>query len=131
MFEEDGQVRRHAGVYADWLERRRTLAVVDTPTTAPANATRTERERERAMPRKLSYMLQRELDGLPAEIERLERRVAELRGTASEPSFYQRPQPEVQQVLAELQTSEENVETAIERWAELEALAANAAQREP
>lgn len=129
VFEQDGQVRRHAGGYADWLERHRALAVVDTPTVTSANATRTERER--ATPRKLSYMLQRELDGLPAEIERLERRVAELRGTASEPSFYQRPQLEVQRVLAELQTAEHTLETAIERWAELEELAANAAQREP
>lgn len=45
--------------------------------------------------------------------------------------FYQRPQLEVQQVLAELQTAEQTVERAVERWAEVEELAASTAQREP
>jgi ATP-binding cassette subfamily F protein uup len=125
VFEQDGQVRRHAGGYSDWLARHQALAVVDTPTTSVDEPVRVERERP--APRKLSYMLQRELDALPAEIEKREQRLAGLRAIASEPAFYQRPQPEVQRMLGELQGAEADVESAIERWVALEELAANPA----
>ncbi|HUQ52354.1 MAG TPA: ATP-binding cassette domain-containing protein, partial [Gammaproteobacteria bacterium] len=77
VFEADGEIRRHAGGYSDWLERHRELAVTDEPT-APAG--RVSRDtREKPAQRKLSYKLQRELDALPEQIERLEQRVVELR----------------------------------------------------
>jgi ATP-binding cassette subfamily F protein uup len=128
VFEDDGHVRRHAGGYSDWLERHRGLAVVDDPDDAPAAGggdTRT-----RAAPRKLSYKLQRELDALPDLIVRLEQRVLELRETVNEPSFYQRPRDDVQRALAELHETERAVETAVERWAELEKQATAAAGSE-
>jgi ATP-binding cassette subfamily F protein uup len=124
VFEEDGLVRRHAGGYSDWLERHRTLAVVDEPPAAsPPSGKDT---RERPPPRKLSYNLQRELDALPDLIARLEQRVAELRSVVSEPDFYRRPHAEVQPLLDELRTAEAAVDTAVNRWAELEEQAASA-----
>jgi ATP-binding cassette subfamily F protein uup len=130
VFEDDGEVRRHAGGYSDWLERRRALAIIDAPPGGASSAARREREQERERPvsRKLSYKLQRELDALPGEIETLERRVTELRSVAAAAGFYQRPPGEVQQILAELQAVESDTEAAVERWAELEGLAASAAE---
>jgi ATP-binding cassette subfamily F protein uup len=125
VFEEDGQVRRHAGGYSDWLERRRGLAVVDEPTTTVAEHGRDTRERP--VQRKLSYKLQRELDALPDQIARLEQRVAELRVVVNDPAFYQRPHIEVQQSLDTLRAAERDVEIAVDRWAELEQQAAAAA----
>ena len=121
VFEADGQVRRHAGGYSDWLARHRSLAEVDTPTATRRADSRPERDKPAA--RKLSYKLQRELDSLPNEIEQLEQGVGELRTEVSEPSFYQRPQQEVQARLAELQKLEQDLERSVERWAELEQLA--------
>ncbi len=130
VFEDDGQVVRHAGGYSDWLERHRALAVTDDPTTKPK--TQSQRDtREKPVQRKLSYNLQRELDALPVQIEQLERRVAELRVIVTEPTFYQRPHGEVQQCLAELRDAEQQVESAIDRWGELEEQAAAAASGEP
>jgi ATP-binding cassette subfamily F protein uup len=125
VFEEDGQVRRHAGGYSDWLTRHRALAVVDEPGSAVSAGGRDTRERPAQ--RKLSYKLQRELDGLPDLIARLEQNVAELRVTVTEPGFYQRPHREVQQLLDDLANAEREVEAAIDRWAELEEQAAAAA----
>ena len=125
VFESDGQVRRHAGGYSDWLERHLALAVTDTPTGDDKEQSATERTKPAS--RKLSYMLQRELDALPNRIEQLEARVGELRGTVSGPAFYQRPHSEVQQQLAALQDLEQQLERAVERWAELEQLANDAA----
>jgi ATP-binding cassette subfamily F protein uup len=126
VVEQDGQVRRHAGGYSDWLERHRALAVVDEPTAAAA-AKEQRDTRERAPQRKLSYKLQRELDALPEQIARLEQKVAEIRAVVAEPSFYQQPHAEVQQALDELRDPEQRVETAVDRWAQLEEQAAAAA----
>ncbi|BBI62759.1 hypothetical protein HSBAA_40650 [Vreelandella sulfidaeris] len=73
---------------------------------------------------KLSYNLQRELDALPAEIERLEGEVEALENEIGDPAFYQQ---EAEAVTAKLQTLEKvqkSLEVAMERWMELEALAA-------
>jgi len=124
VFEDDGQVRRHAGGYSDWLERHRALAVVDTPDDAEARDSRDTRQR--SVPRKLSYMLQRELDGLPDLIAGLEQKVAELRAVVNEPEFYRRPHREVQESLDALRDAEREVEAAVDRWGELEEQAAAA-----
>jgi ATP-binding cassette subfamily F protein uup len=131
VFEDDGVVRRHAGGYSDWLERRRGLAVVDQPVTAVPKEATVKPERERAAPRKLSYMLQRELDALPAEIEMREQRLADLRKSVADPAFYRLAQAEVQSTLSELQAAESAVDAAIERWAKLESLATSAEQGKP
>ncbi len=125
VFESDGQVRRHAGGYTDWLERHLALAVTDTPTSEDKDASATERTKPAS--RKLSYLLQRELDALPQQIEQLETRVGALRATVSEPAFYQRLHADVQQQLTALQDLEHQLERAVERWAELEQLANDAA----
>jgi ATP-binding cassette subfamily F protein uup len=124
VFEDDGQVRRHAGGYSDWLTRRRALAVVDAPSDGAAAEKRDTRSRP--PPRKLSYMLQRELDALPDLISQLEKKVAELRGAVNAPEFFRRPQAEVQESLDALRDAERAVEAAIDRWAELEEQAAAA-----
>jgi ATP-binding cassette subfamily F protein uup len=125
VFESDGQVRRHAGGYSDWLERHLSLAVTDTPAASAASSAPAERAKPAS--RKLSYMLQRELDALPDQIEQLETRVGALRETVSDPAFYQRPHADVQQQLAALQGLERELEVAVERWGELEQLAADVA----
>ena len=124
FLEDDGQVRRHAGGYSDWLERHRALAIVDTPDDAQVRDGRDTRQR--SAPRKLSYMLQRELDGLPDQIARLEKKVAELRAVVNEPEFYRRPHSEVQESLDALRDAERDVEAAVDRWGALEEQAAAA-----
>jgi ATP-binding cassette subfamily F protein uup len=126
VFEDDGQVRRHAGGYSDWLTRHRALAVVDDEL-AGTTASDSKDTRPRPTQRKLSYKLQRELDALPDLIARLEQKVAELRTVVNEPSFYQRPHGEMQQSLDELRDAEREVDAAVDRWAELEQQAAAAA----
>ena len=125
VFEDDGQVRRHAGGYSEWLERHRALAVLDEPPTPGAQVSRDTRERP--VQRKLSYKLQRELDALPDQIATLEKRVAELRVIVNDAGFYQRPHGEVQESLDALRDAEREVEVAVDRWGELEEQAAAAA----
>jgi ABC transport system ATP-binding/permease protein len=129
VFEEDGLVRRHAGGYTDWLERHRKLAVVDAPVAHAAEEPRFHQTKPAA--RKLSYKLKRELDALPDAIEGLEARGRKLRTTVNDPAFYQRSHTEVHRQLDELRQLETELEAAMERWGELENLAASVASRPP
>lgn len=121
VFEADGVIKKYAGGYSDWMRQRRELATGDSVESRTAKETRRERRRKAdAAPGKLTYTLQRELDALPARIEKLERRVAELQTAVNGPGFYQRAHDEVRHELAELATAEQALETAVNRWAELE-----------
>ncbi len=128
VFEDDGEILRHAGGYSDWLERHRDLAVTDKPAEAKSASTRDDRDKP--PPRKLSYKLQRELEALPAQIADLEARVTHLRAAVNDPALYQRASDEARNRLAELTDAEQQLETAFERWAELEQLALRVAAPE-
>ena len=119
VFEGDGVVHRYAGGYSDWERLRRQLAVGD----SPPGATR-ERKRPSARSpssaRKLTYKLQRELDGLPQRIQALEQRVRAMEQQVNSAEFYRQPHETVQAALRELEQMRSRLETAVERWAELE-----------
>ncbi|KJZ14113.1 MULTISPECIES: ATP-binding cassette domain-containing protein [unclassified Halomonas] len=141
-FEGRGQVREYVGGYSDWVRqggklppapwegaaRQRVEPTADDAAPAPASSKTdtvdTAAAPAKAKPVKLSYKLQRELDGLPAEIERLESEVAELEAEAGKPDFYQQPSGVVTERLALLQETQERLDAVMERWMELEAMAA-------
>src|SRR5690606_37490829 len=106
---------------SDWARRGGTLTVKESPEAAQTES-RTPEARPRAPSGKLSYKLKRELDLLPERIEALETGIEALQARIAEPDFYARPFAEVQPVLDELALREAELESAVERWAELESL---------
>jgi ATP-binding cassette subfamily F protein uup len=122
VFEEDGRIQEYVGGYSDWARRGKHLAVTDNPYEAEKRK-RDAAERRRRQPTKLSYKDQRELDGLPAEIEALESEVAGLQQSVADPGFYSQDSDTIQAKLAELSDTEALLEQRIERWSELESLA--------
>ncbi|GAA3906824.1 ATP-binding cassette domain-containing protein [Halomonas cibimaris] len=134
-FEGEGQVREYVGGYTDWVRQGGTLPPAPwdgaarqqaepTRKAEPAPAKKPAAPAKKAV--KLSYKIQRELDGLPAEIERLEGQVEALEQSVGDPAFYQRPAGEVEQKLKELGDAQEALEAVMERWMELEAMTENA-----
>ena len=115
----DGEIEEQAGSYSDWEARGGQLAAPVGPSGPPAvssdasYATRAKEsgEDESEAPEKptagaggdktpkkktkLSYKDQRELDALPAEIESLEARHAELLEIIAQPGFYAQPPDDV------------------------------------
>ena len=75
-----------------------------------------------AKPR-LSYKLQRELEAMPALLERLEAELEVLQQQVSDPQFYQQPHEQTAPVLAALDSKQAELDQALERWAELEDMA--------
>lgn len=98
VFEGHGNVREYVGGYADWLRQGgkiESLAewgtdVSEDIATEPENAPPAPAA-EPAPKAKLSYKLQRELDGIPALLEKLEAELEDLQKQVNDPEFYARP----------------------------------------
>jgi ATP-binding cassette subfamily F protein uup len=69
---------------------------------------------------KLTYKLQRELDGLPALMEKLELELATLQAKVNDASFYQQSIEKTTEVLDKMAAKQVELDQAMERWAELE-----------
>ena len=121
VFEDGGTIRAYAGGYSDWLQQGRRLKEEDSEAgREPQQKTRDETSRSK--PTKLSYKLQRELDGLPDRIEGLESELKVLHHKTSDPGFYQQHQDKVKSTLAELAEKETQLQELTQRWTELEDL---------
>jgi len=70
--------------------------------------------------RKLGYKDQRELDGLPARIDALETRIAELGAGLQDPATYQRGGEALATLHRQLTEAQAELDAAYARWAELE-----------
>ncbi|MCE8035628.1 ATP-binding cassette domain-containing protein [Billgrantia tianxiuensis] len=135
-FEGDGVVREYVGGYSDWVRQGGKLPPAPWEGAARQQVEPTAKPMEKApvsaaasapaakKPAKLSYKLQRELDALPAEIERLEAEVAEFEARVGDPAFYQQDAGVVSEVLQAMSDKQAELDAAMERWMELEALAA-------
>jgi ATP-binding cassette subfamily F protein uup len=122
VFEQDGKVQEYVGGYSDWLRRGHELAVTDNPYEVERRKREALERRKNRKATKLSYKDQRELDSLPAEIERIEADIARLQAAIAAPDFYTQDAELVQQELHKLSDTEKLLEQRIERWAELESL---------
>ena len=126
VFEHDGQLHEYIGSYQDWLQRGRSLAALEHAQTQDKPTT--VRSHTPPPSSRLTYKLQRELDSLPAMIERLEGEVSRLREAAADSEFYDKPYDDIRPVLDRLQEFEAQLDAAVERWAELEEMG-NASKR--
>ena len=125
VFEENGRIQEYVGGYGDWVRQGKQLAVADNPYEAEERKRRAAERRRQRPATKLGYKDQRELDALPAEIEELEAAIAILQKTVAEPGFYAQDAVAVRETLERLAESEAELERRVERWGELETLAAS------
>ena len=72
--------------------------------------------------RKLSYNEQRELGQLPERIEQLEVDLEELQTLTSQAGFYQRDAADIKATLTRLESLQQELEAAYQRWQELDAV---------
>ena len=118
--EPDGRVKEYDGGYDDYLRQRPDAAPAEPkPALAPAKTSSPPPER----PRKLSFKERRELEELPRRIEELEAARQELHETMADPAFYRRDGGEIAEAKARLESLEQELAAAYERWEALEGLA--------
>lgn len=119
VIETDGHVGEYVGGYDDWLRRRKPQSppVVNKPA-APAARSKPKRDHRPI----LSYKQKRELESLPQQIELLEEEQTLLYRTLADPVFYRRPGLEIAKTKVRLESIEQQLTTAYQRWEELEEL---------
>ena len=125
VFEDSGRVEHYVGGYSDWAKRGRGLRDKESPNSLELNRaaeSSSANNNSPVKPKKLSYKLQRELDGLPEKIEQLEAEIKALETQAADPGFYQKSYEETQPVMAALADKQGALDQALERWTELESL---------
>ena len=131
-----GDIEEQAGSYSDWEARGGQLsAPVGSAASSATRAAETADDEAEAAQKstsaqggekapkkktKLSYQDQRELDALPAEIESLEARHAELLEIIAQPGFYEQRPDDVATRLNAVTESEQALDRALERLVELE-----------
>ena len=127
LFEGDGRITPYVGGFADVMATRQQQSakiVSPAPATKSTPDTR-DKEEKPAIPkktRKLSYKLQSELDGLPAQLEQLEANIDSIQSQINQPDFFSLPVERTKEIFDALQQAEMNLEQAFARWEELEAM---------
>jgi ATP-binding cassette subfamily F protein uup len=130
VFEDDG-VHEYVGGYDDWqatVKRREEQRQAESAKSKPAKssaqskstANATTQSNVASAKRKLSYNEQRELDALPERIEHLEQEIAAMHEAMADPSYYQGGGEQIAEDSAKLRQLEAELESAFERWEELE-----------
>ncbi len=117
-YEGDGRWREYVGGYTDWLAQRQTVAATPSAPAAKPAASPEKAERPAAAPKsKLSFKEQKELDGLPDLIARLEGEQATLTGRLSDGSV---AGPEAAKLSTRLGELGDAIDQAMARWEALE-----------
>ncbi|MCY4178556.1 MAG: ATP-binding cassette domain-containing protein [Endozoicomonadaceae bacterium] len=128
VLEGEGKITEYVGGFSDWLRQGGSLQLLEG--TSGVNSSKekksknkptTEKKDNESVPakKKLSYKLQRELDALPDEIEKLEIEIEQLKVITSAADFYAQDQQKVQQTLQRLSYLTAELDKKIERWTEL------------
>lgn len=124
---ENGQVNEYVGGYDDWLRQRPRDPQEEARASKKSTRDKRSASKERSLqtsrdgPRRLTYKENLEIEALPAKIEALESRLAEIHESMAQPDFYQ----QAGEVIAEKQGLEKELQSELEttfaRWEELDA----------
>jgi len=122
VFEAGGNVVQIAGNYDDYLAWREER---DSENPSPQKERKeTQRRKDGAAKRKLSYREQRDLDGIEDAIHAAEANCARLESLANDPATYQKGREEAARIATELSAARAEADRLYARWAELDAMQA-------
>lgn len=121
---ENGSLKEYFGGYDDW--QAQVAARVDQPkadTTETSHTSKPKKEKSKSgKPRRLSYNEKRELESLPEQIDTLETDIQSIHTLMADPDFYQSGGETISQTQEELKTLEAKLQSAYQRWEELESI---------
>ena len=116
--EGEGRIGEYVGGYAEWL-RQRPQAMAMRPRNEAAAAAASPLAPV-PLKRKLAYKEMRELEALPAVIEKLESRMAELTSAMNEPAYFRQSAEAIVGSNEALARTQSDLDAAYARWQELE-----------
>lgn len=129
VFEGNGRVTEYVGAYDDWLRQSasgrssNSDGKVRTPISTQSVSDKSGQKQaniKTGRATKLSYKDQRELEQLPALIERLELEKNQLEAKLGEAGFYQQDKDLITSTLEQIKCLQEQIEQAYLRWERLD-----------
>ena len=113
VFEGNGKVQEYVGGYEDWLRQRSVTkpAPVGSGFSRTVTAGRTSSDKK-----KLSFKEKREMEELPARIERMEAEQEALHARIASPEFYKEPADAIARALARIDELKGSLHDAYARW---------------
>jgi ABC transport system ATP-binding/permease protein len=129
VFEARG-VREYVGGYNDWVRQRspdfdEKPAEIARPAqlAQPPQKSSAAQAQQPSRSRRPTYQEKREIDALPAKIEKLDAAIAKVHVAMAAPDFYRQNSPEIARTGAQLKDLQQQLAAAYRRWEELEQLA--------
>jgi len=120
VLEGDGVINEYVGGYDDWLSQKKA----DAPVAAKVKPIKEKIAKKKpVVARALTTKEQRELDGLPALIEKLEAEQKEIYALLADFNFYQKDPAEIKKTESRSEFLSAELEKAYARWDDLEELA--------
>ena len=121
VFEGDGEHYFSAGNYDDYLRYKKETAPVEpVPVKKAAAPAQKPAEPKASSGKKLTYMEQKELDGMDEVIQQHEAVVALLNAQMAAEGFYDQPYAVVQGVLEDIDDAKRRLDAVYARWEDLE-----------
>ena len=121
VMEGEGRVAEYVGGYSDWVRQRSAVPAAMAP--AAPQAAPVAVAAPVAARRRLGQKEARELEQLPARLERIEARIAELVERTQDPAFYRADGEAIAAHHAELAAAQAELAAAYARWEALEGAA--------
>ena len=122
VFEDSGKIEYYAGGFSNWLQEGHHLAETDAINKKSSASNSHDSVTVNKKTNKLSYKLKLELEALPEKIEELEQTIEALQTETTKETFYRQKFEQQAPVLESLKQKQEELNTAMDRWSELEAL---------
>ena len=123
VFEEGGQVNEYVGGYDDWLKYSAEVAKQNVKSSSAGSKSAVQIKDSNAnqkKAKKLSYNDQRELEGLPLQIENFEKEVEFLQQSMASEDFYKQNEGLIKETQQQLAAIQEKLSYCYTRWEELE-----------
>ncbi|MCL4164870.1 UNVERIFIED_CONTAM: hypothetical protein GTU68_013745, partial [Idotea baltica] len=115
--DKKGSIEEHVGGYDDWLLRKAR----NSPSTAAQTATKSNRKNWKTKTEQFSRKEQKELDAIPEKVESLDEEKEKLAAVLADPNSYVGDPQVVKEAKARIDVLDSELESAYERWQELEA----------
>ena len=119
-FEGDGKVETTIGGYSDYLEKKEGKPAIPQKSKKKTAKLQPEKPKQQKPQVKLTYKLERELNQLPAKIEKLETRISEFSEKLSDSEFYKTDPDGFHDITKTLTEAQDKLERYEARWLELE-----------
>jgi len=120
--EGEGHAEEYVGGYSDYLRKISENASPAQPEPTKEKPAAKPKEAKPKKQSKLSYKDQRELDGLPDKMAKLEDEIGALEVTLHDPDLFTKNPDKFQKATDRLSNAQAELAQAEERWLELEAL---------